>query len=142
MKNSKRVRKSLLLVIFLLVGIVSVHSVYGEEHDKQLEGDTLKIIFSGSETSPLENNSYLEKSEILGVVADSTVLKVSYKLDKGYTFLGYFVSKEISENGKEVLVTRLYKKESSKTNSEDVTGEITIDLSNVNAESQLQFIIK
>ncbi|EGP4763667.1 hypothetical protein QRK71_000200 [Enterococcus faecium] len=142
MKNSKRVRKSLLLVIFLLVGIVSVHSVYGEEQDKQLEGDTLKIIFSGSETSPLENNSYLEKSEILGVVADSTVLKVSYKLDKGYTFLGYFVSKEISENGKEVLVTRLYKKESSKTNSEDVTGEITIDLSNVNAESQLQFIIK
>ncbi|EGP4766884.1 MULTISPECIES: hypothetical protein [Enterococcus] len=142
MKNSKRVRKSLLLVIFLLVGIVSVHSVYGEEQDKQLEGDTLKIIFSGSETSPLENNSYLEKSEILGVVADSTVLKVSYKLDKGYTFFGYFVSKEISENGKEVLVTRLYKKESSKTNSEDVTGEITIDLSNVNAESQLQFIIK
>ncbi|KEI49097.1 hypothetical protein P742_0112425 [Enterococcus faecium UC8668] len=142
MKNSKRVRKSLLLVIFLLVGIVSVHSVYGEEQDKQLEGDTLKIIFSGSETSPLENNSYLEKSEILGVVADSTVLKVSYKLDKGYTFLGYSVSKEISENGKEVLVTRLYKKESSKTNSEDVTGEITIDLSNVNAESQLQFIIK
>lgn len=142
MKNSKRVRKSLLLVIFLLVGIVSVHSVYGEEQDKQLEGDTLKIIFSGSETSPLENNSYLEKSEILGVVADSTVLKVSYKLDKGYTFLGYFVSKEISENGKEVLVTRLYKKESSKTNSEDVAGEITIDLSNVNAESQLQFIIK
>lgn len=142
MKNSKRVRKSLLLVIFLLVGIVSVHSVYGEEQDKQLEGDTLKIIFSGSETSPLENNSYLEKSEILGVVAGSTVLKVSYKLDKGYTFLGYFVSKEISENGKEVLVTRLYKKESSKTNSEDVTGEITIDLSNVNAESQLQFIIK
>lgn len=142
MKNSKRVRKSLLLVIFLLVGIVSVHSVYGEEQDKQLEGDTLKIIFSGSETSPLENNSYLEKSEILGVVADSTVLKVSYKLDKGYTFLGYFVSKEISENGKEVLVTRLYKKESSKTNSEDVSGEITIDLSNVNAESQLQFIIK
>lgn len=142
MKNSKRVRKSLLLVIFLLVGIVSVYSVYGEEQDKQLEGDTLKIIFSGSETSPLENNSYLEKSEILGVVADSTVLKVSYKLDKGYTFLGYFVSKEISENGKEVLVTRLYKKESSKTNSEDVTGEITIDLSNVNAESQLQFIIK
>ncbi|MBL4999988.1 hypothetical protein CUZ91_1043 [Enterococcus xinjiangensis] len=124
------------------MGIVSVHSVYGEEQDKQLEGDTLKIIFSGSETSPLENNSYLEKSEILGVVADSTVLKVSYKLDKGYTFLGYFVSKEISENGKEVLVTRLYKKESSKTNSEDVTGEITIDLSNVNAESQLQFIIK
>lgn len=142
MKNSKRVRKSLLLVIFLLVGIVSVHSVYGEEQDKQLEGDTLKIIFSGSETSPLENNSYLEKNEILGVVADSTVLKVSYKLDKGYTFLGYFVSKEISENGKEVLVTRLYKKESSKTNSEDLTGEITIDLSNVNAESQLQFIIK
>ncbi|EME8178927.1 hypothetical protein ACLM49_04865 [Enterococcus faecium] len=142
MKNSKRVRKSLLLVIFLLVGIVSVHSVYGEEQDKQLEGDTLKIIFSGSETSPLENNSYLEKSEILGVMADSTVLKVSYKLDKGYTFLGYFVSKEISENGKEVLVTRLHKKESSKTNSEDVTGEITIDLSNVNAESQLQFIIK
>lgn len=90
----------------------------------------------------MENNSYLEKSEILGVVADSTVLKVSYKLDKGYTFLGYFVSKEISENGKEVLVTRLYKKESSKTNSEDVTGEITIDLSNANAKSQLQFIIK
>ncbi|EFF36955.1 hypothetical protein EfmE980_2035 [Enterococcus faecium E980] len=56
--------------------------------------------------------------------------------------MGYFVSKEISENGKEVLVTRLYKKESSKTNSEDVTGEITIDLSNANAESQLQFIIK
>lgn len=140
MKMPKYARRWGFLVLFLIMGLVAVPSVYGKDKDTPLSDGPSKIVFSTSESSTEKNNLYLlEKSEILGVMADTTA-QIGYKLKDGYTFSGYSVNKERLDNGEEILVIRLYKQKSTENNTQDNVEGVTIDLSNVQQETQIRFI--